>query len=114
MSGEPRCACRVLLEGIVGEGVELTMAVLEAVRPSEISYHLAKHLLYNQFRDPGEPPKMHLLGQIKRVAKCWLDEGYLVCIGGTTSAMVTSRASLETVGGCRPGLKSDSWATSPR
>ena len=44
--------CRVLLEGIVGEGVELTTAVLEAVRPSEISYHLAKHLLYNQFRDP--------------------------------------------------------------
>jgi type III restriction enzyme len=75
---------RVPLEGIVGEGVELTMAVLEAVRPSEISYHLAKQLLYNQFRDPGEPPKMHLLGQIKRVAKCWLDEGYLVCIGGTS------------------------------
>ena len=51
--------------------------------------HLAKHLLYNQFRDPGEPPKMHLFGQIKRVAKRWLDEGYLVCIGGTTPAMVT-------------------------
>ena len=83
--------CRVLLEGIVGEGVELTTAVLEAVRPSEISYHLAKHLLYNQFRDPGEPPKMHLFGQIKRVAKRWLDEGYLVCIGGTTPAMVTYR-----------------------
>ena len=83
--------CRVLLEGIVGEGVELTTAVLEAVRPSEISYHLAKHLLYNQFRDPGEPPKMHLFGQIKRVAKRWIDEGYLVCIGGTTPAMVTYR-----------------------
>ncbi|MGR3715308.1 MAG: BPTD_3080 family restriction endonuclease [Thermohalobaculum sp.] len=83
--------CRVLLEGIVGEGVELTTAVLEAVRPSEISYHLAKHLLYNQFRDPGEPPKMHLFGQIKRVAKRWLDEGYLVCVGGTVPAQVTYR-----------------------
>ena len=61
--------CRVLLEGIVGEGVELTTAVLEAVRPSEINYHLAKHLLYNQFRDPSEPPKMHLFGQIKRVGE---------------------------------------------
>ena len=81
--------CRVLLEGIVGEGVELTTAVLEAVRPSEISYHLAKHLLYNQFRDPSEPPKMHLFGQIKRAAKRWIDEGYLVCTGGTTPAMVT-------------------------
>jgi type III restriction enzyme len=83
--------CRVLLEGIVGEGVELTTAVLEAVRPSEISYHLAKHLLYNQFRDPSEPPKMHLFGQIKGVAKRWIDEGYLVCTGGTTPAMVTYR-----------------------
>ena len=83
--------CRVLLEGIVGEGVTLTTAVLEAVRPSEISYHLAKHLLYNQFRDPGEPPKMHLFGQIKRVARRWIDEGYLVCLGGTTPAMVTYR-----------------------
>jgi type III restriction enzyme len=81
--------CRVLLEGIVGEGVEITTAVLEAVRPSEISYHLAKHLLYNQFRDPSEPPKMHLFGQIKRAAKRWLDEGYLVCTGGTTPAMIT-------------------------
>ena len=83
--------CKVLLEGIVGQGVELTTAVLEAVRPSEISFHLAKHLLYNQFRDPGEPPKMHLFGQIKRVAKRWIEEGYLVCLGGTTSAMVTYR-----------------------
>jgi len=83
--------CRVLLEGIVGEGVELTTAVLEAVRPSEISYHLAKHLLYNQFCDPSEPPKMHLFGQIKRAAKRWINEGYLVCMGGTTAAMVTYR-----------------------
>ena len=81
--------CRVLLEGIVGEGVELTTAVLEAVRPSEISYHLAKHLLFNQFRDTGQPPKMHLFGQIKRAARRWIDEGYLVCQGGTTPAMVT-------------------------
>ena len=88
--------CKVLLEGIVGQGVELTTAVLEAVRPSEISYHLAKHLLFNQFRDPGEPPKMHLFGDIKRIAKQWLDEGYLVCQGGTTPAMVTYREMAET------------------
>jgi type III restriction enzyme len=81
----------VLLEGIVGEGVELTTAVLDAVRPSEIGYHLAKHLLFNQFRDPGEPPKMHLFGQIKSVAKRWLDDGHLVCLGGTTAAQVTYR-----------------------
>jgi type III restriction enzyme len=40
--------CRVLLEGIVGEGVELDTAILDAVRPSTISFHLAKHLLYTR------------------------------------------------------------------
>jgi type III restriction enzyme len=83
--------CRVLLQGIVGEGVEITPAVLDAVRPSEISYHLAKHLLFNQFCESSEPPRMHLFGQIKRVAKRWIEEGYLVCLGGTKPAMVTYR-----------------------
>jgi type III restriction enzyme len=81
--------CKVLLEGIVGQGVVLNTAVLDAVRPSEISYHLAEHLLYTRFRDPSEPPKMHLFGQIQRIAKRWLDEGYLVCKGDTKPAMVT-------------------------
>lgn len=80
------------MEGIVGEGVELTTEVLDAMRQSEISYHLAKHLLFNKFRDPGEPAKLHLFGQMKRVAKRWIDEGYLVCLGDTKPAMVTYRA----------------------
>lgn len=83
--------CRVLLEGIVGEGVELTTAVLDAIRPSEISYHLAKHLLFHQFCEPGEPARMHLFGQLKTIARRWLEEGYLVCSGGTRPAMVTYR-----------------------
>jgi hypothetical protein len=29
----------VLLEGIVGEGVELNVAALDATRPSELSFH---------------------------------------------------------------------------
>jgi type III restriction enzyme len=81
--------CKVLLAGIVGAEIELTTAVLSAVRPSEISYHLAKHLLFNQFRDPGGAPKLHLFGDLKRVAKRWLDEGYLKCIGGTVPAQIT-------------------------
>jgi type III restriction enzyme len=83
--------CKVLLEGIVGEGVELNTAVLEAVRPSSISYHLAKHLLYTRFRDPGQAPPLHLFGQIRRVVRQWIDDGYLVCKGGTVPAMVTYR-----------------------
>jgi type III restriction enzyme len=83
--------CRVLLEGIVGQGVELTTAVLDAVRPSEIGYHLAKHLLYRHYRDQDGVPKMHLFPRLKAICFRWLDEGYLVCQGGTTPAMVTYR-----------------------
>jgi type III restriction enzyme len=83
--------CRVLLEGIVGEGVELDTAILDAVRPSSISFHLAKHLLYTRFRDPGQEPPLYLFGQIKRTVRQWMDEGYLVCKGGTVPAMVTYR-----------------------
>jgi type III restriction enzyme len=73
--------CKVLLEGIVGEGVELNTAVLEALRPSSISFHLAKRLLYTRFRDPGQEPPLHLFGQIKRLTRQWIDEGYLIAKG---------------------------------
>lgn len=73
--------CTVLMEGIVGEGVELTPQFLEELRPSEISLHLAKRLLYTRFRDHGEDPPMHLFGDISRVVRRWLNEGYLTAVG---------------------------------
>jgi type III restriction enzyme len=73
--------CTVLMEGIVGEGVELTPDVLQAVRPSEISFHLAKRLLYGRFRDPGEDPPMHLFGDLQRICRRWVQEGYLTAKG---------------------------------
>ncbi|MBA3532170.1 MAG: restriction endonuclease, partial [Ardenticatenales bacterium] len=33
-------------------------------------------------------PKLHLFGQLKRIAKQWLDGGYLRCTGGTTPAQL--------------------------
>jgi type III restriction enzyme len=83
--------CKVLLEGIVGEGTQLDTAVLEAVRPSSISYHLAKHLLYTRFRDPGQEPPLNLFYEIQRIVRQWVNQGYLVCKGGTVPAMVTYR-----------------------
>jgi type III restriction enzyme len=80
--------CEVLLEGIVGEGVTLDLKHLGEVRRSSISYHLAKHLLFRKFRDPGEEPKLHLFGQLKQIARRWIDEGYLVCKGGTFPAQL--------------------------
>jgi len=75
-------------QGIVGEGVDLTIKHLEGMRPATIVYHLAKHLLYQKYRDPGEEPKLHLFGQLKRITREWLDGGYLRCKGGTYPAQL--------------------------
>ena len=64
-------------QGIIGEGVDLTVKHLEDMRRSTILFHLAKHLLYQKYRDPGEEPKLHLFGHSSgsrgngwRVATC--------------------------------------------
>jgi type III restriction enzyme len=75
-------------QGIIGEGIDLTITHLEDMRSSTILFHLAKHLLYNKYRDPGEEPKLHLFGQLKRITRQWLDGGYLKCSGGTFPAQL--------------------------
>ncbi|MGH7085844.1 MAG: restriction endonuclease, partial [Acetobacteraceae bacterium] len=78
----------VIMEGIVGVGVTITPQVLERLRPSEISFNLAKHLLYTSFRDDDGFPKQHLFPQIQRLARRWLDEGYLVTKGVPVGAIL--------------------------
>ncbi len=78
-----------LLEGIIGEGVTLEVAEIRDLRPSTISFELAKHILYKFFRDEDGEPKLHLFGQIKRVVRAWIDGGYLVCKGGTGAWMIS-------------------------
>jgi type III restriction enzyme len=75
-------------QGIIGEGVDLTVAHLEDTRSSTILFHLARHLLYNKYRDPGEEPKLHLFGQLKRITRQWLEGGWLKCSGGTYPAQL--------------------------
>jgi len=69
-------------EGIVGEGVDLTLEHLEQLRRSTILYHLTKHLIWTKFRDGDGQPKLHLFGQLKRIARQWMDS-YLKCSGGS-------------------------------
>jgi type III restriction enzyme len=45
-------------EGIIGEGVNLTLAHTRDMRTSTLLMHLTKHLVYSKFRDPGEEPKV--------------------------------------------------------
>ena len=74
---------QTLMEGIVGEGVMISAAEAQSKRPSTIAFDLAKHLLYKYFKDEDGEPKLYLFGQIKRIARQWIDEGYLVCKGDT-------------------------------
>ena len=74
---------QTLMEGIVGEGVMISAAEAQSKRPSTIAFDLAKHLLYKYFKDEDGEPKLHLFGQVKRIARQWIDEGYLVCKGDT-------------------------------
>ena len=73
--------------GIIGEGVDLSLDHLGDMRPSALVFNLTHRLLYTKWRDPGEEPKLHLFGQLKRIAKQWLDT-CLVCKGGTYPALL--------------------------
>jgi type III restriction enzyme len=81
-------ATETRLEGIVGQGVDLDLTVLDAERPSEISFRLAKHLLYKHFADADGGIKMHLFVPLQRIASRWVNEKYLDCRGSTKLAMV--------------------------
>ena len=74
-------------EGIIGEGVDLNLVHTRDLRRSTLLFHLTKRLLETKWRDPGEEPKLHLFGQLKRVARQWLDN-HLVCKGGTYPAQL--------------------------
>ena len=73
--------------GIIGEDVDLSLEHLGDMRRSTLLFHVAKRLLYTKWRDPGEEPKLHLFGQLKRITKQWLDN-CLVCKGGTYPAQL--------------------------
>jgi type III restriction enzyme len=73
--------------GIIGEGVDMSLTHLGDIRHSSLVFHITQRLLYTKWRDPGEEPKLHLFGQLKRITKQWLDT-CLVCKGGTYPAQL--------------------------
>ena len=73
--------------GIIGETVDLNLAHTGHVRPAQVVYELTSHLVLSKWRDANDEPQLHLFGQLKRIARQWLD-GYLVCKGGTTPAQL--------------------------
>ena len=79
---------QTLMAGIVGENVMISAAEARAKRPSTIAYDLSKHLLFKYFSDEDQQPKLYLFGQVKRIARQWIDGGYLECKGGTDKWML--------------------------
>jgi len=73
--------------GIIGKAVDLNLVHTGDVRPSQVVYELTSHLVLSKFRDANGEPQLHLFGQLKRIARQWL-EGYLVCKGGTYPAQL--------------------------
>jgi type III restriction enzyme len=73
--------------GIIGEMVDLTLVHTGDVRPSQVVYELTSHLVLQKYRDANGEPQLHLFGQLKRIARQWLDN-YLVCKGGTYPAQL--------------------------
>ena len=74
-------------EGIIGEGIDLTLVHANRIRRATLLYHLTRRLLLTEWRDPNEEPRLYLFGQLKRIARRWLDE-HLVCEGGTYPAQL--------------------------
>ena len=74
-------------QGIIGEDVNLSLKHLENIRRSTVLFHVTKHLLFTRWHDPGDEPKLHLFGQLKRIAKQWF-ETCLFCKGGTYPAQL--------------------------
>jgi type III restriction enzyme len=83
--------------GIIGETVNLNLVHTGDVRPSQVLYELTSHLLINNWRESGEDTNYYLFGQLKRIAKQWLD-GYLVCKGGTYPAQLKYRTLADMAG----------------
>ena len=76
--------------GIIGEGVDMSLEHLGDMRPSTLVFCVTQRLLYTKWRDPGEEPKLHLFGQLKRITKQWIDT-CLVCKGDTYPALLMYR-----------------------
>ena len=68
--------------GIIGQSVDMSLKHLGDLRPSTLVFQITQRLLYTKWRDPGDEPKLHLFGQLKRITKQWLDT-CLVCKGDT-------------------------------
>ncbi len=77
-------------QGIIGEGVKLTIERIKDPRKSTVIMNLAKHLVYTKYRDADELPKTYLIMPMKKLVREWLDQ-CLICKGGTNHGLLAYR-----------------------
>jgi type III restriction enzyme len=68
------------LEGIVGEGHNISPDTLDNMRPSTVAMYLSKRLVERYFRDGEAIPPYHLVGKLQPITRRWLSE----CVNLTT------------------------------
>ena len=93
--------------GIIGETVDLNLVHTGDVRPSQVVYELTSHLVLTKWRDANGEPKLHLFGQLKRIAKQWLDE-----LSRLQGRHLSGAAQVQDAGG--HGLRADHRRHQPR
>jgi type III restriction enzyme len=81
--------------GLIGEMVDLNLVHTGDVRPSQVVYELTTHLVMNHWRDKNGEPQLQLFGQLKRIARQWI-ENHLVCTGGTYPAQLKYKTLADT------------------
>jgi len=81
--------------GIIGEKIDLNLVHTGDVRPSQVLYELTAHLVLTKWRDPDGDAHLQLFGQLKRIARQWIN-GYLVCKGGTYPAQLKYKMIADT------------------
>lgn len=74
-------ASEVQSEGIVGLGANTIIKHLEEKHKSTLLFYLTNHLLSTTWCDGNGNPKYHLLPQIRRITREWIDN-HLVCHTG--------------------------------
>ncbi len=81
--------------GIIGETVNFNLDHTGEIRFSQVLYELTSHLVMTKWQDENGDPKLHLFGQLKRIARQWLED-YLDCKGGTYPAQLKFKTLADT------------------
>lgn len=80
--------CTVRLEGLVGEGHDISPESLDDMRPNSVAIHLTKKLIELYFREPDQDVPYYLYNQLQPLTRRWV-QSCLKLEGGTKAGMLT-------------------------